>query len=273
MVVLTLHSNENPVVCNFAEPLYGATHVRLSSALLYDNELTVRKQDTRLFRRYQSSSFPGLPYKPTNYFYSYERPPMIISPGYYGVEKLKKAIYEKENEESTFGEVVDVLIKIEPGSGGTTYQIHGDFDETTIPPPARLKKDGDLMSVSGSPRRVGLILPSKRFLHLFWGHTPTPRSTFEFNKLRRANDFFIHCDMVDDRQQISADKMSTELAALPRDKGAKVMHYTAANSSCPWRLVRAQKKPHTKLELSVRDQDGDLLDFHGDFSTFVVEII
>ena len=293
MVVLTLHSNTNPVVCNFAEPLYGATHVRLSSALLYDNELTVRKSDGRLFTRFATALIherTTVVYKPwwqgggvksrTTYwrvYHVYEHPPMVISPGYYTAGSLRDAIRAKETESGDGSRrKFRALLKFEAGHDGSTHQMHSDFD-TTITPDSRLPgtvdNDERFMAVRTDDNyRAGNIRPSERFKYLFWGHAPTKRSTFTFNKLRREKEFFVHCDMVDERQQILADRMSDSLAVLSWDKGMRMKHYTPANAQLPWRPVRSKKGPHTGLQISVRNRDGDLLDFHGEFLTFVVEI-
>ena len=270
MVVITLHANTNPIRCEFLEPLYGATRARLSSALLFDNELTVRKQDTRLFRRYHTAY--GMGWFGWSTYGINDDPPIFIAPGYYTTSRFINAVHSAEKS----GSQNHALLEFKPGvNHGTTYQLHGNFDSdlrSYFP-----TQNGKSYVIFGSTEfRGGWIFPTKRFLYLLWGHHPTPRSNFSMNKLRRANDFYVHCDLVDDRQYVFQTKpdvvatTDTLLATLPRDKGMRLKHYTSASHKCPWRLLK--KQPHHRMEISVRDQEGELLDFHGEYSTFIVEV-
>ena len=161
---------------------------------------------------------------------------LTINPGYYTAETLTQKLTER-----SFGDLEFKVTKPDPDTG-LDYRVK--LVKGTVSPL--------LQKLLWLPARVG----------------PTQAS---FNRLNKPTVYFVHCDMVDERQVMMNSATSPLLGIIPVTMADKAMESHPASEKQPW-LPVVEKSSYYHTKITIRDAEGNLVDFAPHFITIVVEI-
>ena len=163
-------------------------------------------------------------------------------------------------------------IPFEPGH----YTIEGLADEFAF-----IKKNKPAMDITARVHKaIGLLVIhnpkglrfSVNLVELLGGVNPALKPITIIQKLNSPSTYFVHCDLIDKRQNLLNGKPSTVLARFDvRGKPFEKVHYQTPQPHV-LRDTESGDYDVNSITLSVKDENDNLFDFKGYSLEFEVEI-
>ena len=150
-------------------------------------------------------------------------------------------------------------------------EITGAFKIQNVDLKAELNTPMGLMSISTNEPQAMDVTMSSNMVRLFGLNNPQINRMVHVKQLN-PDTYFVHCDLIDKRQNLLNGKLSTVLARFDiRGQPFEKVHYQTPQQHVLHDTDSGDYDVNS-ITLSVKDENGNLFDFNGQPLEFEVEI-